>query len=84
MKSADEKLDEAEWAVWYQLSMLERWRVTEKLWQYYLSAGGSLDPEPDPQSPFYFGEDVDRTPPERQPDVRSVWRGQMRKRLKHL
>ena len=23
-----------------------------KLWQFYLQAGGSLDPEPDTQSPF--------------------------------
>ena len=24
-----------------------------KLWQFYMAIGGSLDPEPDSQSPFY-------------------------------
>lgn len=41
-----------EWQEWYQLTPLERWRETEKLWAFYLSVGGSLDPEPDSQSPF--------------------------------
>jgi hypothetical protein len=37
---------------WYALAPLERLRGTSKLWESYLSVGGSLDPEPDPQSPF--------------------------------
>ena len=41
-----------EWAEWYSLTPLERWAESEKLWQHYLSIGGSLDPEPDSQSPF--------------------------------
>ena len=44
--------NDPEWQEWYQLTPLERWRETEKLWAYYLSVGGSLDPEPDSQSPF--------------------------------
>ena len=37
---------------WYCLTPEERWQETQKLWQFYLSTGGSLDPEPDSQSPF--------------------------------
>lgn len=44
--------DEDEWQEWYRLSPLERWEESMKLWQFYLQVGGSLDPEPDPQSPF--------------------------------
>lgn len=41
-----------EWADWYRLTPLERLRETEKLWAHYLFIGGSLDPQPDTQSPF--------------------------------
>ena len=43
---------EDEWAEWYGLSPLERWEETQKLWAFFLEAGGSLDPESDSQSPF--------------------------------
>ncbi len=43
----------AEWAERYRLSPVERWQESEKLWQTYLAFGGSLDPEPDSQSPFF-------------------------------
>ena len=39
---------------WFNLTPAERMLETTKLWQLYLSLGGRLDPEPDPQSPFYF------------------------------
>jgi hypothetical protein len=45
-------LENDEWVSWYRLTPQERWRETEKLWEFYLSIGGSLDPEPDSQSPF--------------------------------
>jgi hypothetical protein len=45
-----------EWHEWYRLTPLERWRESEKLWAQYLAQGGSLDPEPDSQSPFDFPE----------------------------
>ena len=38
---------------WLALTGAERLLETTKLWQLYLSLGGRLDPEPDPQSPFY-------------------------------
>lgn len=47
----DAVLDE-EWLEWYALTPLERWRESSRLWEFYLSVGGSLDPEPDSQSPF--------------------------------
>lgn len=48
-----EDICEGEWADWYRLTPQERWRETEKLWAFYLESGGSLDPEPDTQSPFF-------------------------------
>ncbi len=44
--------DEDSWREWYRLTPLQRWHESTKLWQFYLRIGGSLDPEPDPQSPF--------------------------------
>lgn len=43
---------EDSWIEWYRLTPLERWEESMKIWQFYLRVGGSLDPEPDPQSPF--------------------------------
>ena len=48
-----EEIVEGEWADWYRLTPLERWHESQKLWATYLTLGGSLDPEPDTQSPFY-------------------------------
>lgn len=47
-KSADEE------AAWLALTPARRLFETTKLWRLYIELGGSLDPEPDPQSPFYF------------------------------
>jgi len=49
------------WAEWYRLTPGQRWLESEKLWQTYLALGGSLDPEPDTQSPFFHPDDF---PPE--------------------
>ena len=43
-----------EWADWYRMKPIERWKESQKLWAFYTQAGGSLDPEPDSQSPFDF------------------------------
>lgn len=43
---------ENEWLDWYRLTPRQRWKETQKLWQFYIEMGGSLDPEPDTQSPF--------------------------------
>lgn len=41
---------------WLGLTPAQRIIESGKLWELYLSLGGSLDPEPNPQSPFYFPE----------------------------
>jgi hypothetical protein len=38
---------------WLKLSPAQRIEESTKLWQLYLALGGTLDPQPDPQSPFY-------------------------------
>lgn len=54
MKRLDaEELVGPEWAEWYALTPAERFRESEKLWETYLALGGSLEPEPDTQSPFF-------------------------------
>jgi len=45
-----------EWLEWYRLSPLERLSESQKMWPLFLALGGSLDPEPDTQSPFYDPE----------------------------
>jgi hypothetical protein len=55
-----EDIIEGEWLDWYQLTPLERWHESLKLRARYLAMGGSLDPEPDTESPFheiYFGKE---------------------------
>ena len=64
-----------EWAAWYALTPQERWEETSKLWDYYLSVGGSLDPEPDTQSPFYFPDQTSPSLADGRPGVRVVRRG---------
>ena len=46
-----------EWAEWYRLSPAERFAESMKLWDTYLAMGGSLEPEPDTQSPFFDREE---------------------------
>ena len=52
MISAEQLVGE-EWAEWYRLTPAQRWTETSILWQTYIALGGSLDPEPDTQSPFF-------------------------------
>jgi hypothetical protein len=56
-----EQLVEGEWAEWYRLTPVQRWLESEKLWQTYLALGGSLDPEPDTQSPFFDPKEARQT-----------------------
>jgi hypothetical protein len=46
-----------EWAEWYMLSPGERFVESARLWETYLALGGSLEPEPDTQSPFFDPEE---------------------------
>jgi hypothetical protein len=45
-----------EWKEWISLTPLERLRRSEQMFADYLAMGGSLDPDPDPTSPFDFPE----------------------------
>ncbi len=46
-----------EWVEWYRMTPQERFRESAKLFQIYQAHGGSLDPEPDPESPFFDAEE---------------------------
>ena len=70
-----EHLVEDEWVEWYRLTPVQRWLESEKLWQTYLALGGSLDPEPDTQSPFYDGSAPGPRPVDGRPGVRVLRRG---------
>ena len=63
-----------QWEEWYLMTPQQRWQETEKLWAFYLTVGGSLDPEPDSQSPFYFDDEPYRTPLNNQPGWRVIRR----------
>ena len=52
-----EELVGDEWAAWYALSPAERFLESARLWEAYLALGGSLEPEPDTQSPFFNPEE---------------------------
>ena len=69
-----EQLVEGEWAEWYRLTPVQRWLESEKLWQTYLALGGSLDPEPDTQSPFFDAATWRPKPVDGRPGVRVVRR----------
>jgi len=64
-----------EWQEWYALTPMERWRETGKLWAFYLSVGGSLDPEPDSESPFDSLYTPSPVPADGRPGVRVLRRG---------
>jgi hypothetical protein len=63
-----------EWAEWYMMSPLERWEESARLWQVYLALGGSLDPEPDTQSPFFDEEEWREVYADGRPGLRAVRR----------
>jgi len=52
-----EELVGAECAEWYSLTPRERFLESLKLWETYLALWGSLEPEPDTQSPFFDPEE---------------------------
>jgi hypothetical protein len=64
-----------EWQEWFRLGPLERWNESMKLWAQYLAQGGSLDPEPDSQSPFNFPELQGSRPVDGRSGLRVLRRG---------
>lgn len=63
-----------EWADWYRLSPQERWREAERLWQTFTDLGGSLDVEPDSQSPFFHARTWRSLPAHGRPGVHHLRR----------
>lgn len=74
--SAEELVGE-EWAEWYSLTPAERWRESSRLWETYLSLGGSLDPEPDTQSPFFDPQATSTRPIDGRSGMHLVRRGRI-------
>lgn len=72
-----EELAGEEWAEWYRMTPSQRWIETGKLWSTYLLLGGSLDPEPDTQSPFFDPETSCPSPSHGRPSVRIIRRSRI-------
>ena len=63
-----------EWVDWYLLTPEERWRESSILWNTFLSLGGSLEPEPDTDSPFFDAASRRPLPIDGRPGVRVLRR----------
>ena len=50
---------EPEWAAWTRMHPAERWKASRALLRHYLKIGGSLDPDPDPQCPFWSRQECE-------------------------
>jgi hypothetical protein len=64
----------AEWAEWYLMTPAERFRASMEMWDTYVSLGGSLEPEPDTQSPFFDAEEWRENHADGRPGVRVLRR----------
>lgn len=67
--------EEDEWVQWARKTPVERFVESAELWRTYLALGGSLDPEPDSDSPFDFPELERAVSPDGRTGVRFVRRG---------
>ncbi len=70
----DELFTEPEWLEWFALTPQHRWAELEKLWAHYLEIGGTLDPEPDTQSPFFDPDAPGTEPAHGRPGLRALRR----------
>ncbi len=70
-----EELVGEERAEWIRMTPQQRWEESGKLWETFLALGGSLDPEPDTQSPFHDPEAPCPKPFDGRPGVRVIRRG---------
>jgi len=59
-----------EWLDWYSLTPQERWLESGRLWATFFSLGGSLEPEPDTDSPFFDAKTWSPLPVDGRPGVR--------------
>jgi len=53
---AYEAPDDPETLEWWSLTPAQRFLESQRLWATFLALGGSLEPEPDWQSPFYLAD----------------------------
>ena len=74
MISAEQLVGE-ELAEWYALTPMEHCRESTKLWEIYFLLGGSLDAEPNTQSPFFDGETACARPVDGRAGLHIVRRG---------
>ena len=72
-----EELVGEEWAEWYRLSPAERWTQSEQLWQIYFRLGGSLETEPDTQSPFFDSREPSARTADGRPSMRVLRRSRV-------
>jgi hypothetical protein len=72
-----ELLSEPDWAEWYLLTPAQRWEASMQLWQTYLQLGGSLDPEPDTQSPFFDPDSFRPSASDGRPGLRIIRRSRV-------
>jgi hypothetical protein len=59
-----------EWLDWYLMTARERWRESGRLWHTFISLGGSLEREPDTDSPFFDAEEWRALPVDGRPGLR--------------
>lgn len=59
---------------WYRMTPEERWVESQRLWATFTLMGGSLDPEPDSQSPFDVPDQRRRGPADGRASLHSVRR----------
>ena len=64
-----------EWAEWYRLTPAERFIESARLWDTWLALGGSFEPEPDTQSPFFDAEEWRANAADGRSGVRVLRRG---------
>src|SRR5262245_60653046 len=65
---------------WWSMTPAQRWAESQKLWATFLALGGSLEPEPDRQSPFYDPEAAGPVPAHGRPGLHSVRRRRVQPR----
>jgi hypothetical protein len=68
---------EDEWTEWRNLTPEQRFLESMKLWETYLALGGSFEPEPDTQSPFFDPEEWRENAAHGRPGVRVLRRGRV-------
>ena len=71
------EIGDGEWAEWYRLTPAERWERSQQLWSEFFALGGTLDPEPDTQSPFFDADAPRPLPPDGRPGVHLLRRSRV-------